>query len=163
MANNPTSRNLAIELRGLATEVDSLAKSLFRTQQELARELSRRQHFEQESVDLAAALAHARQRAKIAERDLGRLTTELETKNQTEHVREHELQTRLAEANRLIERLRREVESKERQRVELEADLSDLTQNLRHGAAEAAWPSRPQAEPVILLADPDSEPTRVGW
>ena len=163
MATNATSRNLATDLRGLAIEVDSLAKSLLRTQQELARELKRRQHFEQESVDLAAALAHARQRAKLAERDLSRLTAELETKTQTEHVREHELQTRLGEANQLIERLRREVESKERQRLELEADLSDLMQNLRHGAAEAAWPSRARADPTSLLADPDSEPTRVGW
>jgi len=76
-------------------------------------------------------------------------------------VREHELQTRLNDANETIERLRREVESKERQRLELETDLSDVMQNLRHAAAEAAWPSRAHAEPATHLSDPDS-PTHVG-
>jgi chromosome segregation ATPase len=156
MANNGSMRDIANELLALATEVDSLAKSLVRAQEELARELTRRRHFEQEAVDLAAALAQARQRAKVAERDLGRVAAELERTTQTAQVREHELQTRLNEANQTIERLRREVERKERQRVQLETDLADVMQNLRHAAAEAAWPSSG-------LADPDSQPTNIGW
>jgi chromosome segregation ATPase len=163
MTINSSSRSLAAELQGLATEVDSLMKSLVRTQQELDRELTRRQHFEQEAVDLAAAVAHARQRATVAERDLGRLAAEVETKEQTAQVREHELQTRLNEANQMIERLRRELDSKERQRLELETDLSDVMQNLRHAAAEAAWPSRSQADLTASSVEADSEPTRLGW
>jgi chromosome segregation ATPase len=162
MVTDVSTRNLARELMGLASEVDSLAKSLGRTREELARELARRQHFEQEAVDLAAAIAHSRQRATVAERDLARLAAEVEAKTQSAQVREHELQTRLNDANETIERLRREVESKERQRLELETDLSDVMQNLRHAAAEAAWPSRAHAGPATHLTDPDSAPTHVG-
>ena len=162
MVTDASTRNLARELMGLATDVDSLTKSLGRTREELARELARRQHFEQEAVDLAAAIAHSRQRATVAERDLARLAAEVEAKTQSAQVREHELQTRLNDANETIERLRREVESKERQRLELETDLSDVMQNLRHAAAEAAWPSRAHAEPATHLSDPDSAPTDVG-
>jgi chromosome segregation ATPase len=162
MTTTPSTRNLARELTGLATEVDSLAKTLLRTQEELARELSRRQDFERKSADLSIAVAQTRQRATVAERDVARLATELETKTQTAQVREHELQTRLNEANQTIERLRRELESKERQRLALETDLSDVMQNLRHAAAEAAWPSQAESQPTIQLAD-ESEPTRVGW
>jgi chromosome segregation ATPase len=156
MGINASNRNVAGELLALATEVDSLTKSLVRTQEELARELTRRQHFEQESIDLAAAVTHARERAKVAERDLGRLAAELESKTETARVREHELQTRLDEANDMIERLKREVASKERKRLQLETDLSDVMQNLRHAAAEAALPTR-------TFPDADSEPTHVGW
>jgi chromosome segregation ATPase len=163
MAMAASNRNLARELMGLATEIDSLAKSLARTQEELARECSRRQHFEQETVDLSAALAQARERATVAERDLGRLVSELDTGTQTAQVREHELQTRLNEADQMIERLRREVDGKERQRLALETDLSDVMQNLRHAASEAAWPSLTQAEPGGGLVDSDAEATRVGW
>jgi chromosome segregation ATPase len=163
MAANASTRNLARELMGFATEVDSLMKALARAQEELARELTRRQHFEQEAVDLAAALAHARERATVAERDLARLAGELEKDAQTAQVREHELRTRLSEASQTIERLRRELESKERQRLALETDLSDVMQNLRHAAAEAAWPSRMHTEPPNRPADADSEPTRFGW
>jgi predicted nucleic acid-binding Zn-ribbon protein len=163
MAVAASNRNLARELMGLATEIDSLAKSLARTQEELAREHSRRQHFEQETVDLSAALAQARQRATVAERDLGRLVSELDTGTQTAQVREHELQTRLNEADQTIERLRREVDGKERQRLALETDLSDVMQNLRHAASEAAWPSLAHSEPQDDLVDSDAEATRVGW
>ncbi len=156
MGINASNRNLPGELMTLATEVDSLTKALVRAQEELARELTRRQNFEQESIDLAAAVTQARERAKVAERDLGRLAAEFETTTETARVREHELQTRLDEANDMIERLKREVASKERKRVQLETDLSDVMQNLRHAAAEAAWPSR-------TVADGDSEPTQVGW
>ena len=158
MAAGASTRNLARELMTLATEVDSLTKSLAQTQAELTRELGRRQQFEQEAIDLAAALTHARKRAETAERDLVRLAAELEANAQTAQVREHELQTRLNDANETIERLRREVESKERQRVALETDLSDVMQNLRHAAAEAAWPANRYRVP-----DPDSEPTQFGW
>jgi chromosome segregation ATPase len=163
MTPRPSSRNLARELTGLATEVDSLTKSLVRVQEELASELKRRQHFEREAVDLATAVAQARQRATVAERELARLAAELDTKTQTAQVREHELQTRLTEANQTVERLQRELESKERQRLALETDLSDVMQNLRHAAAEVAWPSRTPAESTTRLADADSEPTQVGW
>jgi len=160
---NGSSRNLARELTELATQVDSQAKSLLRAQQELARELKRRQDFEREAVDLSAAVAHARERASVAERELAGLAIEVDTKNQTAQLREHELQTRLSEATQTIEQLRRELESKERQRQALEAELSDVMQNLRHAAAEAAWPSRTQPEPTSNWPDADSQPTQVGW
>lgn len=166
MAINQGTRNLARELTDLATEVDSLAKALARTQEELARELTKRQHFEQESVDLAAALAQARQRASSAEQELARLVTEDEKKTHVAQVREHELQTRLNEANAMNEALRREVERKERQRQALEVDLSDVMQNLRHAAAEAAWPSRAHAGQIRVAngdAEGDSDTTQFGW
>jgi chromosome segregation ATPase len=163
MASNASTRNLPRELMGLATEVDSLTKSLARAQEELSCELKRRRQFEQETVDLAAAVTHARQRATVAERDLARLSVEIETKTQNAQVREHELRTRLNEANQTIERLRQAVESKERQRLALETDLSDVMQNLRHAAAEAAWPSRAQGQRASSQTDADSEPTHVGW
>ena len=162
MTIRTSNRNLARELTGLATEVDSLTKSLVRVQEELGRELTRRQHFEREAADLGAAVAQARRRATTAERELARLATEVETTKQTAHLREHELQTRLSEANQMIERLRREVESKERQCLALETDLSDVMQNLRDGAAEAAWPSRTEVESTIPFPEDDSEPTQVG-
>jgi chromosome segregation ATPase len=161
MAFNQGSRSLARELTDLATEVDSLTKALARTQEELARELTRRQRFEQEAVDLAAALAQARRRASTAEQELARLATEDEKKTHVAQVREHELQTRLNEANTMNEGLRLEVERKERQRHALEVDLSDVMQNLRHAAAEAAWPSRTNTGPT-RLPDGDAEPTEVG-
>jgi predicted nucleic acid-binding Zn-ribbon protein len=155
VTTNASTPNVATALMRLATEVDSLTKSLVLTQEELARETARRQQFEQESVDLAAALEQARERAKIAERDVVRLTADLERATETAQVRAHELQTRLNDANEMNERLRRLVESKERQRVQLETDLADVMQNLRHAAAEAAWPTR--------TVDPQPDPTRFGW
>ena len=84
---NGSSRNLARELTELATHVDSQAKSLLRAQQELARELKRRQDFEREAVDLSAAVAHARERASVAERELAGLAVEVDTKYQTAQLR----------------------------------------------------------------------------
>ena len=156
MATANGNRNFASELMALATEVDSLAKALARTQEELARESTRRRRLEQEAVDLANALAQARERAKVAERDVGRLSSENQVLTQTAQVREHELQTRLREAETTIDALRRELESNERRRVQLETDLADVMQNLRHAAVEAAWPSQTPVEA-------DAEPTRVGW
>ena len=57
MTISTSNRNLARELTGLATEVDSLTKSFVRVQKELGSELTRRQHFEREAADLAAAVA----------------------------------------------------------------------------------------------------------
>jgi chromosome segregation ATPase len=162
MTTNATTPNLARELTALATEVDSLEKRLLRCEEELAREAERRKRFEQKAADLSIAVAQARQRATTAERDLARLATELESRNHTAVVREHELETRLSEANATIERLRRELVSKERQRIALETDLADVMQNLRHAASEAAWPSRQNAEPTVQLND-ESEPTHFGW
>jgi chromosome segregation ATPase len=158
-----STRNLARELVEIGTEVDSVAKSLRKAQEELARELGRRQRFEQEAADLRAAVAHTRQRAKTAERDLARLSSELATAKHTARVREHELQTRLEAANRLADRLRRELEGNERQRLALETDLSDVMQNLRHAATEVGWPARAEAGSLIHAVDADSEPTRVDW
>ena len=161
MGPNPSVRSPARELMVLATEVDSLAKSLARTQEELAAEVARRRRFEQEAVDLAAALGHARQRAATAERELGRAAAELEAASQTAQVRGHELKTRLSEANQTIERLRHELQRSERQRLVLETDLSDVMQNLRHAAAEAALP-RPPAQAVRAAdLDADTDPANV--
>ena len=163
MTTNGTSTTIARQLTALATEIDSVEKRLAMTQEELAREIGRREKFEQKAADLSTALTQARQRASTAERDLARLATELEAQKHTAVVREHELETRLSEANQTIERLRRELVSKERQRVALETDLADVMQNLRHAASEAAWPSRPQVATPALQLDADSEPTNVGW
>jgi chromosome segregation ATPase len=162
MTTTADTTTIARQLTALATEIDSIEKRLVRTQEELARETRRRESCEQKAADLSTALAQARQRASTAERDLARTATELEAHKHTALVREHELETRLAEANQTIERLRRELVSKERQRVALETDLSDVMQNLRHAASEAAWPSRGQLGPA-LQPDEESEPTHVGW
>lgn len=162
MSTTADTTTIARQLTRLATEIDSVEKRLLRTQEELTRETARRETAEQKAADLSIAVTHARQRAATAERDLARTTTELESQKHGALVREHELETRLSEANQTIERLRRELVSKERQRVALESDLADVMQNLRHAASEAAWPSRPQLEPTLQLDD-ESEPTHVGW
>jgi len=154
-----TERHLARDLTGLATEVDSIEKRLLRAQEELARETERRRGFEQKAADLSIEVAQARQRAATAERNLARVASEVDANAHTAMVREHELQTRLNEANETIERLRRELESNERRRLALETDLADVMQNLRHAATEAAWPAR---QPALQALD-DSEPTNVGW
>jgi chromosome segregation ATPase len=69
-----TERNLAGELAMLATEVDSLAKSLVQARAELARETQRRKRADTKSEELGQELGHARRRAQTAERELGRLS-----------------------------------------------------------------------------------------
>ena len=66
-------RSLAKELALLATEVDSLAKTLSLAQAEQARDAERCTRADAKAEELRQQLGHARRRAKIAERELAKL------------------------------------------------------------------------------------------
>jgi chromosome segregation ATPase len=132
-----SERNLAGELALLATEVDSLAKSLAQARAEAARETERRNRAEAKAEQLREELAHAKQRAKVAERELGKLTATSKATEHSAQAYQHELETRLEDAQRVNEQLRQEVQRKERQRRALEANLRQVMENLRNAAQEA--------------------------
>jgi chromosome segregation ATPase len=132
-----TERNLAGELSLLATEVDSLAKSLVQARAELAREADRRTRADTKAEELRQELGHAKRRAQTAERGLGRLTAGIEATAHAAQGYRHELETRLEEAEQVNERLRQQVQRKERQRRALEANLREVMENLGNAAHEA--------------------------
>ena len=132
-----SERNLAGELALLATEVDSLAKSLAQARAEAAREAERRKRADATAEQLREELAHAKQRAKVAERELGKLSAASQATKHSAQTYQHELETRLEDAQRLNEQLRQEVQRKERQRRALEANLRQVMENLRNAAQEA--------------------------
>jgi chromosome segregation ATPase len=136
-----TERNLAGELAMLATEVDSLAKSLVQARAELARETQRRERADTKSDELRQELGHARRRAQTAERELGRLSAGIKGAEHATQAYQHELTTRLEHAQQVNEQLRQEVQRKERQRRALEGNLKEVMENLRNAAQEAQGPS----------------------
>jgi chromosome segregation ATPase len=135
-----TERNLAGELAMLATEVDSLAKSLVQARAELAREAQRRERADTKSEELRQELGHARRRAQTAERELGRLSAGIKGAEHATQAYQHELTTRLEHAQQVNEQLRQEVQRKERQRRALEGNLKEVMENLRNAAQEAQGP-----------------------
>jgi chromosome segregation ATPase len=130
-------RNLAAELTLLATEVDSLAKALALANAERAREGTRRMRADATAEGLRQQLAHARRRAKTAERELAKLSANIEATAHSAQVSERELRARLQQAQQANEQLRQEVERKERERRALEVNLREVLENLRNAAQEA--------------------------
>jgi chromosome segregation ATPase len=157
-------RNLAGELAMLATEVDSLAKALVLARGELARENQRRERAETKAEELRHELGQARRRAQTAERELGKLSASAKASAHTAEGHQHELKTRLEQAQKSNQLLRLEVERKERQRRTLEVNLKEVMENLRNAAQEvqgtAVVAHAPLAEEATLVP-----PTREdsGW
>jgi chromosome segregation ATPase len=159
-----SERNLAKELSLLATEVDSVAKALVQANAERAREAERRNRADAKAEQLREELKHARQRAQVAERELGKLSAGVQASEHSAVVRQHELETRLEEALRSNAQLQEEVERKERQRRALEQNLRELMENLRNAAQEAHGST--VVAPVATPEDATLVPTRqteIGW
>jgi chromosome segregation ATPase len=158
-------RNLAGELSLLATEVDSLAKSLVQAKAELTREADRRNRADTKAGELGQELGLARQRAQAAERELGRLTASTEAAAHNAQVQRRELETRLEQALQTNEQLRQEVHRKERERHTLELSLREVMGNLRNAAQEARGPG--VIAPPVRSEDATLVPTRrpgdIGW
>jgi septation ring formation regulator EzrA len=153
-------RNLAAELALLATDVDSLAKTLARMQAELARERDCRKRADSRADALREQLGHAQRRARTAERELGRLNGSSAAAAHAAEVHQRELQARLDVALHENEQLQQDVERKERQRRALEENLREVMDNLRNAAQEARGPgaSIPAAEPEEATLVPSSRP-----
>ena len=130
-------RNLANELALLATQVDSVTKTLVQRETELSDERTRRQRAEGEVASLREQLTIARQRAKTAEREIGKLSTYGEHERHGAEARERELRERLAQAEAARDDLRGRLEQKERERQALEVNIRELMANLRHAAVKA--------------------------
>jgi predicted nucleic acid-binding Zn-ribbon protein len=130
-------RNIAGELALLATEVDSLTKTLVQRETELADERARRRQAEAEVAGLREQLTVARQRAKTAEREIGKLSTHGEHERHGAEARERDLRERLAQAEAARNDLRGRLEQKERERQALEVNIRELMANLRHAAVKA--------------------------
>jgi chromosome segregation protein len=130
-------RNLAGELALLATEVDSLAKELARAKAELARERDCRNRADSKAEELREELGHARRRARVAERELGRLNASAAAAAHAAETHQRELQARLDVSLHENGQLQQDVERKERQRRALEANLREVMENLRNAAQEA--------------------------
>ena len=158
-------RNIAGQLALLATDVDSLEKSLVQARAELNRETERRNRAETKAEELRHELAQARRRAQTAERELGKVTAGIEATTHTALVTRHELETRLEEAQQTNEELRKEVLRKERERKTLELNLREVMENLRKAAQEAqgsavVTPPVPQVDDATLVP---SRPGDIGW
>jgi chromosome segregation ATPase len=130
-------RNIAGELALLATEVDSLTKTLVQREAELADEHTRRRQAEADVAGLREQLTIARQRAKTAEREIGKLSTHGEHERHGAEARERDLRERLAQAEAARDDLRGRLEQKERERQALEVNIRELMANLRHAAVKA--------------------------
>jgi chromosome segregation ATPase len=130
-------RNLSGELALLATEVDSLAKTLARTETELDRERRRRQESETELHGLREEIAICRQRAKKAEGELAKLAVQADRERHASEVLERELRQQLATGEQSIDELRESLEQKEGECRALEQNLHELMENLRNAAIEA--------------------------
>ena len=156
-------RNLAGELALLATEVDSLAKTLTRTKVELARERDCRSRSDSRADELREQLGHAQRRARTAERELGRLNANITATAHANEVTQRELQARLDVALHENEQLQQDVERKERQRRALQENLREVMGNLRHAAQEARASSEaaPAASPEEATLVPPGQGN--GW
>lgn len=132
-----TDRNLSGELALLATEVDSLAKTLARTETELERERRRRHEAETELHGLREEVAICRQRAKKAEGELAKLAVQRDRERHAAEVLERELRQQLANTEHSIQELRESLEQKEGECRALEENLRELMENLRNAAIEA--------------------------
>lgn len=157
-------RNIAGQLALLATEVDSLAKTLVRTQEELARETDRRTKADTKVEELRTELAHARKRAQTAERELGRFTASIESTAHTERGQRQALEQRLQQALLSNEQLRKDVRRKENERHTMEVNLREVMENLRTAAQEVHGSK--VIPPVIRDEEKTLVPSRpqdIGW
>lgn len=148
-------RNLAAELSLLATEVDSLAKTLVQAKAELAREAELRAKADTYAEQLRQQLRHARRRATTAERELAKITASAQADAHAARVRARELQARLDDEQQANALLRHEVEEVEGERRALEQNLKDVLGNLRHAAQKAA-------QSRVALRTTVDEPTHAG-
>ena len=154
-----SERNLAKELALLATEVDSLAKTLSLAQAERARDADRSARAAAKAEELQQQLGHARRRAKIAEREFAKLSASVEAEAHAARSRERELRAQLDQAQQANEVLRHEVERSERERRALQLNLREVLGNLRH-AAQDAGASRVVTEQATLVP---AQPPDSGW
>jgi chromosome segregation ATPase len=152
-------RNLAKELALLATDVDSLAKTLSMAQAERARDAERCARADAKAEELRQQLGHARRRAKIAERELAKLSADVGAKAHAAQSRERELGVQLEQAQQTNEVLKHEVERVERDRRALQLNLREVLANLRHAAQDAAG-SRVTTDQETLVP---AEPADSGW
>jgi chromosome segregation ATPase len=113
----------------------------------------------QKAEELGQQLGHARRRAKIAERELAKLSADVETKAHAAQSRERELRVQLEQAQQTNEVLKHEVERVERERRALQLNLRDVLGNLRHAAQEAGG-SRGAADQATLVPE---RPADSGW
>jgi chromosome segregation ATPase len=132
-----TNRDISGRLALLATEVDSLAKSLARAETELERERGRRRELDVELHGLREELAICRQRAKKAEGELARFAVRTDRERHAAEMLEQELRQQLAASAQSSERLRESLEQKEGECRALEQNLRELMENLRNAAIEA--------------------------
>ncbi|MDX6507493.1 MAG: hypothetical protein QOG06_2137 [Gaiellaceae bacterium] len=147
----------------LATEVDSLAKALALARAEQAREVQRRSRADSKAEELRQQLAHARRRAKVAERELVRLSTNIDATAHRAQTSERELQVRLEQAQQANEVLRHEVEQTERERRALELNLREVMENLRQAAQEARGSALDDREARTEDGTLVSAPPNGGW
>ena len=152
-------RNLAKELALLATEVDSLAKTLSLAQAEGRRDAERCARADAKAEELGQQLGHARRRAKNAERELAKLSADVGSKAHAAQSRERELRIQLEQAQQTNEVLKHEVERVERERRALQLNLREVLGNLRH-AAQGAAGSRVTTDQATLVP---AEPADSGW
>jgi chromosome segregation ATPase len=157
-----TERNLAKELAHLATQADSLEKTLVRAWAEREREAEHRKRAEAEAEELRQQLRHARHRAKVAEHEVANATAKLDAVEHAANGRESELREQIDQLAQTKRVLRHEVEQTERERRALELNYREVLANLRHAAQEArtATHVRPAAEEVPLLP---VDPPDNGW
>ena len=157
-----SERNLAKELAHLATQADSLEKTLVRAWAEREREAEHRKRAEAEAEELRQQLRLAPERAKAAEHEVASATARLEAVEHTAGARERELREQVDQLEQSKRVLRHEVEQTERKRRALELNYREVLGNLRHAAQEArtATHGRPAAEevPLVPLDEPDN-----GW
>jgi septal ring factor EnvC (AmiA/AmiB activator) len=157
-----TERNLAKELAHLATQADSLEKTLVRAWAEREREAKHRKRAEADAEELRQQLRHARERAKVAEHEVASTTAKLEAIEHTAGARESELREQVDQLEQAKKILRHEVEQTERERRALELNYREVLGNLRHAAREARTSTRerPAAEEVTVLS---LDPPDNGW
>jgi chromosome segregation ATPase len=134
-------RNLAAELSLLATDVDSLAKTLAQSQAELDRERELHKKERLQAEELRQQLRQARRRATAAERELVRTGADADAAVHHAEAKERELRAQLEQARQTIEVLRHEVAQTENERTALELNLREVLGNLRHAAQTAGHPT----------------------
>jgi chromosome segregation ATPase len=149
-------RNLAAELSLLATDVDSLAKTLAQTQAELEREREHHRRERLQAEELRQQLRQARRRATAAERELVKVGANSDAAVHRAEGKERELRAQLDQARQTIEVLRHEVAQTENQRTALELNLREVLGNLRE-AAKTAGHSTDEAT-IVTASPPDN-----GW
>ncbi len=154
-------RSLAKELSLLATEVDSVEKSLVQAKAERANEAELGKRAEVDAQELRQQLRHARQRAKTAEHELAHLSARVEAIEHAARARESELREQLDQAEQAKRILRHEVEQTERERRALELNYREVLGNLRSAAQEARAPAVAQPAEEAALVPPG--PRDNGW